>query len=83
MECRPSCSDPAFDFQCLLLVERDSLAQIFHAFVLCQYFDAHFTDFHLSFCVRIHVALIAENVRLVWVNPESQDEEENVRWREM
>ena len=45
MECRPSCSDPAFDFQCLLLVERDSLTQIFHAFVLCQYFDAHFTDY--------------------------------------
>ena len=61
----PSCSDPAFDFQCLLLVERDSLAQIFHAFALCQYFEAHFTDFYISFCVRIHFALIAENFRLV------------------
>ena len=71
MEGRPSCSDPALDFQCLLLVERDSLTQIFHAFVLCQYFDAHFTDFNKSFCVWIHVALVAENFRLVWVNPES------------
>ena len=71
VKCRPRCSDPALDFQCLLLVERDSLTQIFHAFVLCQYFDAHFTDFNMSFCVRIHVALVAENFRLVWVNPES------------
>ena len=52
-------------------MERDSLAQIFHAFVLCQYFDAHITDFNISFCVRIHAALIAENFRLVKVNPES------------
>ena len=52
-------------------MERDSLAQIFHAFVLCQYFDAHFTDFNVSFCVRIDGALVAENLRLVWVNPES------------
>ena len=57
--------------KCLLLVERDSLVQIFHAFVLCQYFDAHITDFNISFCVRNHAALIAENFRLVWVNPES------------
>ena len=71
MKCRPSCSDPAFDFQSLLLVEGDSLAQIFHAFALCQYFDAHFTDFDISFCVVVHVALIAENFRLVRVNPES------------
>ena len=71
VECRPSCPDPALDFCCLLLVERDSLAQIFHAFVLCQYFDAHFTDLNKSFCVRIHAALIAEDFRLVWVNPES------------
>ena len=71
VEGRPSCSDPALDFQCLLLVERDSLAQIFHAFISCQYFDAHFTDFNVSFCVRIDGALVAENLRLVWVNPES------------
>ena len=71
MEGRPGCSDPALDFQCLLLVERDSLAQIFHAFISCQYFDAHFTDFNMFFCVRIDGALVAENLRLVWVNPES------------
>ena len=71
MEGRPCCSDPALDFQSLLLVERDSLAQIFHAFVLCQYFDAYYTDFNMSFCVRIDGALVAENLRLVWVNPES------------
>ena len=71
VEGRPSCSDPAPDFQCLLLVERDSLAQMFHAFVFCQYFDAHFTDFNMSFCVRIHGALVAENLRLVRVDLES------------
>ena len=71
MKCRPSCSDPAFDFQSLALVEGDSLAQMFHAFALSQYFDAHFTDFDISFCVVVHVALIAENLRLVRVNPES------------
>ena len=71
MEGRPCCSDPALDFQCLLLVEPDSLVQIFHAFVLCQYFKAQFTDFNMSFCVRIHGALVAENLRLVWVDPES------------
>ena len=68
---RSSCSDTALDFQCLLLVERDSLAQIFHAFVFCQYFDVHFTDFNISFCVRIHGALVAKNLRLVWVYLES------------
>ena len=71
VESRPCCSDSALDFQCLLLVERDSLSQIFRAFVLCQYFDAHFTDFNVSFCVRIHGALVAENLRLVWVGPET------------
>ena len=71
MEGRPGCSDSALDFQCLLLVERDSLAQIFYAFISCQYFDAHFTDFNMSFCVRIDGALVAENLRLVKVNPES------------
>ena len=39
-----------------------------HAFALCQYFDVHITDFHVSFCVRVHAAFIAENFRLVWVN---------------
>ena len=51
-------------------VERDSLAQIFHAFVFCQYFDAHVTDFNIFF-VRIHGALVAENLSLVWVVLES------------
>ena len=72
MEGRPSCPDLALDFfYCLLLVERDSLAQIFHAFISCQYFDVHVPDFKMFFCVRIDVALVAENLRLVWVNPES------------
>ena len=47
------------------------LAQIFHAFAFCQYFDAHFTYFNISFCVRIHGAPVAENLRLVFVDPES------------
>ena len=71
VEGRPGCSDSALDFQCLLLVERDSLAQIFYAFIFWQYFDAHFTDFNMSFCVRIDGALVAENLCLVRVNPES------------
>ena len=68
---RPCCSDPELDFQCLLLVERDSLAQIFHAFVLSQYFYAHLNEFNMPLDVRIHGALVAENLRLVWVDPES------------
>ena len=71
VEGRPSCPDSAPDFFCLLLVERDSLAQIFHAFISCQYFEVHFTDINMFFCVRIDGALVAENLRLVWVNPES------------
>ena len=71
MEGRPGCSDSALYFCCLLLVERDSLVQIFHAFISCQYFDAHVIDFNMLFCVRIDGALVAENLRLVRVNPES------------
>ena len=72
VEGRPSCSDPALDFQCLLLVERDSLAQIFHAFVSCQHFDAHAIDLKvLFFCVRNDGAVVAEDLRLVWVDLES------------
>ena len=62
MEGRPSCPDPALDFSCLLLAERDSLAQIFHAFISCQYFDAHVTDFNAFFCVRGDGALVADNL---------------------
>ena len=71
MEGRPSRTDPAVDFCCLLLVERDSLTQIFYAFISCQYFDAHVIDFNMFFCVRVDGALVAESLRLVWVNPES------------
>ena len=53
------------------MVERVSLAKIFHAFISCQYFDAHVTDFNMLFCVRSDGALVAEDLRLVWVNPES------------
>ena len=70
MEGRPGCSDPALDFQCLLLVERDSLAQIFHAFVLVN-ISMLISPTSMSSCVRIDGALVAENLRLVWVNPES------------
>ena len=34
-----------------LLVERDSLTQIFHALISCQYFDAHAIDFNMFFFV--------------------------------
>ena len=53
------------------MVKRDSLTQIFHAFVSCQYFDAHAIDLKVLLCVRNDGALVAEDLRLVWVDPES------------
>ena len=58
-------------FDCLLLIERDSLTQIFHALTLCQYFYVQVTDFHVSSCVGVHAAFTAEDFRLVWVNRET------------
>ena len=70
MECRPSCSDPAFDFQCLLLIE--ILWPKYFTLSLFANISMFISPiFNISFCVRIHVALVAENFRLVWVNPES------------
>ena len=55
-----------------LLVKRDSLAQIF--FMLSLFADISMLISPILIylvCVGVHVALIAENFRLVWVNPES------------
>ena len=42
-----------------------------HAFISCQYFDTHFIDFKMLLSVRVDGARVAENLRLVWVHPES------------
>ena len=59
--------DSILDFGRLLLQERNRLAQLSHAFSSCQYFDFNVIDFNFLSCVR---ALVAENFRLFWMNPE-------------
>ena len=67
VKCRPGSPDSISDFG-RLLQERNHLAQLSHAFSSCQYFDFYVIDFNFFFCVR---ALVAENFRLFWMNPES------------
>ena len=70
-ECRPCCPDTILDFRRFLVVERDFLTLIFHAFISCQYFDFHVFNFKFLFCVRVAGALVTENLRLVWMDPET------------
>ena len=70
MKCRPSCPDSILDFGRLLLQDCNHLAQVSRAFSSCQYFD-YIIDSHLFFRVRAKTALVAENFRLSWVNPET------------
>ena len=48
-ECRPCCTDTILDFRRFLVVERDFLTKIFHAFISCQYFDFHVFNFKFLF----------------------------------
>ena len=70
-ECRPCSSDSILDFRRFLVVERDFLTKIFHAFISGQYFDFHVFHFKFLFCVRVDGARVAENFRLIWMNPKS------------
>ena len=56
---RPGCPDSILDFGRLPLPERSRLAQVFHAFSSCQYFDFYVIDFHFLFCVS--------ELRLLWL----------------
>ena len=60
--------DSISDFGRLLLLERDHLAQVFRAFSSCQYFDFYVIDLNFFSGFR---ALVAENFRLPWMDPES------------
>ena len=60
--------DSISDFGHLLLLESNHLAQIFRAFSSCQYFDFHVIDLNFFSDVR---ALVAQNFRLPWMDPES------------
>ena len=71
MKCRPGSPDSISDFGRLLFHERNRLAKVSHAFSSCQYFDFYVIDFHFFFCVRVSVALIAENFRLFGLDPET------------
>ena len=62
-ECRPCSSDSILDFRRFLVV--------FHAFISGQYFDFLVFYFEFLFCVRVDDALVAENFRLIWMNPKS------------
>ena len=50
-ECRPCCPNSIFDFSRFLVVERDFLTLIFHAFISCQHFDFHVFTFKFLFFV--------------------------------
>ena len=52
-ECRPGSPDSILDFGRLLLLERNHLAQVPHAFSSCLYFDFYVIDFHLFFVCPI------------------------------
>ena len=71
MKRRPGCPDSILDFGRLLLLECNHLAQVFHAFTSCQDFDFNVIDLHFFFRVRAKAALVAENVRLFSVDPET------------
>ena len=53
VDSRPCSPDTALDFSRFLLVQRDSLTQIFHALISSQYFDVHVINFKMLFCVRV------------------------------
>ena len=68
MERCPGGPDPISDFGRLLLLESNHLARVFRAFSSCQYYDFHVINLNVFSGVR---ALVAENFRLSWVDPES------------
>ena len=71
MKRRPGCPDTIFDFGRFLMLECNQLSQVSHAFTSCQDFNFDIADLHFFFRVRTYAALVAENFRLSWVDPES------------
>ena len=68
---RPGCPDSILDFGPFLLPECNHLAQVLHAFTSGQDFDLNVIDLHFLLRFRAKAALVTENFRLSWVDPET------------
>ena len=68
---RPSCPGTILDFGLFLMLESNQLAYVSHAFTSCRDFNFDIADLHFFFRVQTYAALVAENFRLSWVDPES------------
>ena len=68
VERRPRCFQSVFDFLCFLILERDLLPKVSRTCCLLQDFNLDFFDFDL-FC--FHFVLVAEYLRLVWVDSQT------------